>query len=433
LQQRRILTALTQVWRWALAGMFVGGLAGLALSLLTTPTYTSHAQFLVAARGATSTTDAYQGSLLAQQEVVSYQALISGERLAGRVVDRLHLSLSPQELLDRVSVDVPTDTALLDVSVTDGSPQRAQRIASVLGDEFIRMVSQLQGEQAAAAPAIQVIPTEDASYPTSASQPQVVQNVALGLVAGLLAGIAIAAVRAAFDRSVRDGADISSAADAPLLGVVPRARHASHQAGASPAGPADGYRKLRNNLQLLNAGDSARTIMVSSALPGEGRTTVVANLAAALASAGRHVAVVDADLRGPDLSSRFGLASALGLTDVVAGRAPLDDVVHQSGRLLVVAAGAPVENPDEVLASKEVDSLLASLRVANDFVLIDASPLLPVADAGDIATLTDGVLLCVRHGRTSTDQLRMCRALLDCVGAVTLGAVLTFAPPRIAQ
>jgi receptor protein-tyrosine kinase len=172
--------------------------------------------------------------------------------------------------------------------------------------------------------------------------------------------------------------------------------------------------------------------MVSSAVPSEGKTTVVVNLALALVDAGRKVTIIEADLRKPKVSRYLGMVGGVGLTNVLAGTAEVDEVIQTYGPdgLSVIAAGPTPPNPGELLASSHMFTLVDKLRGQNDFVLVDAPPLLPVADSSGLAVMMDGVLLSVRYGSTTKDQLRQAAATLDRVGAKTLGVILNIVPPN---
>ena len=171
--------------------------------------------------------------------------------------------------------------------------------------------------------------------------------------------------------------------------------------------------------------------MISSALPSEGKTTAVVNLALALGDAGQRVTVVEADLRRPKVTRYLGLVGGVGLTNILAGSADIDDVVQTyRENVTVIAAGPIPPNPGELLASQHMSSLLDKLRGTSDFVLVDAPPLLPVADATGLAVYMDGVILSVRYGSTRKEQLQQAAALLERVGARTLGVVLNIVPPK---
>ena len=172
--------------------------------------------------------------------------------------------------------------------------------------------------------------------------------------------------------------------------------------------------------------------MVTSSIPGEGKTTLAVNLAVALAESGLSVTLVEADLRRPQVTRYLGLVEGAGLTDVLTGRASLDDVVQEAGteRLQVLPSGPIPPNPSELLASEAMAALVRQLEADRGIVLIDVPPTLPVADASAMAGLVDGVILCARWGSVTTDELERSAAMLDRLGARVLGLVLTMVPGR---
>lgn len=172
--------------------------------------------------------------------------------------------------------------------------------------------------------------------------------------------------------------------------------------------------------------------MVSSAVPSEGKTTVVVNLGLALVDAGHRVTIIEADLRKPKVTRYLGMVGGAGLTNILAGTAEVEDVVQHygSGELKVIAAGPTPPNPGELLSSSHMTGLVERLRSDSDFVLVDAPPLLPVADSSGLAVIMDGVLLSVRYGSTRQDQLRQAASTLERVGAKTLGVILNIVPPK---
>jgi capsular exopolysaccharide synthesis family protein len=209
-----------------------------------------------------------------------------------------------------------------------------------------------------------------------------------------------------------------------------RAGEAAHRRPGVRQPRSGGLPAIAHHLQFLNVDEPPKAILVSSALPAEGKTTLVVNLALALADAGRRVTVVEADLRRPEVTRYLGLVSGAGLTSVLAGNADIEDVVqtYRDG-LYVIAAGLLPPNLGELLASDHMASLVDKLRGTNDFVLIDAPPLLPVADASGLAVHTDGALLSVRYGTTHKEHFEQAAATLERVGAKTLGVVLNIVPP----
>ena len=188
---------------------------------------------------------------------------------------------------------------------------------------------------------------------------------------------------------------------------------------------ADAYRTLRTNLQFSSVDRDLRTLLVTSAGQGDGKTTVAANLGVALAESGQRVLLVDCDLRRPGLHAIFGLPLSPGLTNALVqeGTEPVTSAAGVPG-LSVLTAGDPPPNPAEFIASARLRALLERLGGAVDLVLIDSPPVGLVADAAALAPSVDGVILVVSAGRTKRDLAQRAKQQLDNVGARVLGAVL---------
>jgi capsular exopolysaccharide synthesis family protein len=429
------LRALRSAW-WLLAlGLLAGGALASGASVSQTPQYTSTTQLFVSTTEQSSTAEVFQGSQFSQQRVTSYAQLLTGEELAGRVIDTLNLEVSPRDLASAVSARVVTDTVLIDIAVTDSSAERAQLIAGALGVEFTEFVAELETPTSGSVSPVKVTVTDRAEHPDAPSSPRTLRNVMLGLVAGLIFGAALAITRGRLDRSVKDSKEASEAAGAPVICTVLRDDALEKQhviVKGATSRTAEDFRQLRTNLQFLNVDDPPRVIMVSSAVPAEGKTTVVVNLGLALADAGRRVVIIEADLRKPKVTRYLGMVGGAGLTNVLAGSADIDDVIqaYGSGALRVLAAGPTPPNPGELLSSSQMFALIDRLRGESDFVLVDAPPLLPVADSSGLAVMMDGVLLAVRYGSTTKDQLRQAALNLERVGAKTLGIIMNIVPPK---
>jgi capsular exopolysaccharide synthesis family protein len=192
----------------------------------------------------------------------------------------------------------------------------------------------------------------------------------------------------------------------------------------------EAYRKLRVNLDFANIRTAARTVMVTSALEQEGKSTTAANLAVAMARAGRHVILVDLDLRQPSLHKFFGLEGAAGLTEMALDHVHLEDALYHvpiigaSGRLDVVPVGAVPPSPADFIESPAVDAVLSGLAERADVVLIDTAPLLPVSDSIALSSKVEGLLLVVTSGVKRNVVVELQRALAACQ-APCLGFVLT--------
>ncbi|WP_195576624.1 CpsD/CapB family tyrosine-protein kinase [Paenibacillus sp. 1001270B_150601_E10] len=186
------------------------------------------------------------------------------------------------------------------------------------------------------------------------------------------------------------------------------------------------YRTLRTNIQFSSIDCPLKTIMVTSAAPGEGKTTTLTNLAVAYAQAELRVIIVDADLRKPSIHEMFHLSNRVGVTNVLAHQAPLETSILQSSipNLDILPAGTLPPNPSELLASKHMEKLIQELSVTYDIVFVDTPPVLLVTDAQLMAAKCDGVLLVVHYGKVKREELKKAKKNLERVNAKLLGTVL---------
>jgi capsular exopolysaccharide synthesis family protein len=430
-----IVSSLRRFWWMPALGLILGLASALTLHLVTQPEYTAKTQLFVATNDSASTSDVFQGSQFSEQRVASYARLLVGEELAGRVISELGLETTPRALARHITAEAVPETVLLEVSVTDASPARAQQIAATVGTEFTQLVADLETPPTGGASPVRVTVVDQPELPTDPSSPRTLRDVAAALLVGLALGVGVALLRARLDRSVRDPDSVAELVDAPLLGVVPRDQsldrgRANHR--EIPVGTTESFRQVRTNLQFLNVDQPPGVIMVTSAVPGEGKTTAAIQLGLALAEVGKTVTLIEADLRRPTVIRSLGLVGGAGLTSILTGGADPDDVLqsHATPGLSVIGAGPLPPNPGELLGSAHMRTLIEDLRSRNDYVLIDTPPLLPVADSIGLAAVVDGVLLVVRHAKTRREEVRQATLRLDRVGSRLLGFILTFVPPK---
>jgi succinoglycan biosynthesis transport protein ExoP len=430
-----VLQAVRSGW-WLLVGAVLLTVAGAATTTyLATPLYSSSTQLFVSASSSDATSAAaYQGNLFSQQRVTSYAQLLTGEQLAGQVVDELRLDLTPAELAGKVSATALPDTVILNVTVTDTSAQRAQQIADALGRQFTARVAELETPDGARASTVKVTTVQAADLNGTPVSPDATRNLALGAVLGMLLGLGLALLRSRLDNTVKSTEDVRELANVGVIGTVledPQLE-ASHLIADldQQSMSAEAYRSIRTNLQFLDVDRPPRVFVVSSSVPGEGKSTLAVNVATVLAQAGSRVVLVEADLRRPRVTRYMGLISGAGLTNVLAGTAALHEVVQPwgDGKLTVLAAGPMPPNPSEMLGSAQMRSLLAELRTVNDYVIIDSPPLLPVTDAAVLSVLSDGCVLATRFGKTRREELAEAAASLARIDARLLGVVLNRVP-----
>ncbi|GAB3239109.1 polysaccharide biosynthesis tyrosine autokinase [Kineosporia babensis] len=372
-----------------------------------------------------------QGSSLIQQRIKSYADVVTSPAVLSTVSEGYGVPVSAGQ----ISVSTPADTVLLEITVTDTSPQRAALIANGIADKFPSYVAQLERLPQQRTSPVRVSPIQQAEVPGSPVSPRVPLNLALGLLVGLGLGIGAAVLRDALNTTVGTVSDIEKLTGAIPLGVVPFDAQTSKQPlvdSDEHGARAEAFRTLRTNLQFADVDSPPRVIVVTSPLPNEGKSTSACNLALTLALGGARVVLVDGDLRKPAVGRYLGISSGAGLTTVLAGRHELREVVTVYGRdtLAVLPSGPTPPNPSELLGSQQMADLLTTLADHYDVVVVDAPPLLPVTDAAVLAAAADGAVLVLRHGSTRKEDAGRALQALSAVNAKLLGTVLNFAPKR---
>lgn len=321
-----------------LAGVAVAG----AWSLLQPRVYTAEASGYVTAPGATDLGSSMVGDQLAQSKVRSYLDIGTWRVVAEYAIDELGLATSPEQLVDQVDVTNPTNTVILQVAASAGTPEAARDLAEAWLRGIVAQVDQIEGGEGRVAP-VRVVPGDSARLPTAPSSPNLRLNLALGALIGLLVGLGLAVVRDRLDRRIRSAEGVEEAIGLSVVGALPLEAELAKQRLLLPlhaAGDrhgkwtalAEAFRGLRTNLQYMSIDDPPKAIVVTSPLPGDGKSFTAANLAIAIAAAGQRVVLVDADLRRPRVATVFGLVGDAGLSDVLAGRAEVADVLQATPR-----------------------------------------------------------------------------------------------------
>jgi capsular exopolysaccharide synthesis family protein len=428
------LRLLRERWKLILVVTLLAITASGAVTWRETPQYASSVTMFVSASGdASNSADAYQGSLLSQQKVKSYAELLRGHVVLAAAIERLGLPLTPHQLSAGVTSATVPDTSLLTVTVRDPSPVRAQQLARAVTAEFLALVPTLEG-RAGGEPAVRVTVVNPAERPVSPVSPQPVRNLAVAGVLGLVAGFGLALARRALDNTVKTVDQTEETSGAPSLGSIEfdsDARRRPLTSAGSHSPRAEGFRKVRTSLQFADVDTPHQAVLVTSAMPGEGKSLTACNLAAALAEAEQRVILVDGDLRRPAAARYIGLPNGVGLTNVLFGQVRLADATQcGGGRFAVLTSGPIPPNPTTLLASQRMRSLLDELRAGYDTIIIDSPPALPVADAAALAAACDGIVIVVRHGKTRHEQLRAAVRALQSTGTPILGTVLNQTPHR---
>jgi polysaccharide biosynthesis transport protein len=467
--------------------------AAVAFSVRQEAIYEASAEVLLSRQNLAATltgTDDPNQSLQAERVAQTQADLARVPTVAARTLEAAGLTdRTPSDLLDASKVSAKTNSDLLVLSVSDPEPSVAVRLASEYARQFTiyrreldtaalerarrgieTRISELEEagdrssdlyanlvdkeQQLRTMEALQTANAFVVRFAGSAEQiqPRPVRNGALGLALGLVLGIGLAFLREALDTRVRTAEEVGERLGLPLLARLPKPpRRLRGDSGlvmvSEPSSVhAESFRMLRTNLEFANLERGARTIMVTSAVEEEGKSTTVANLALSFALAGRRVVLVDLDLRRPFLGRLFGLwPDQPGLTNVALGHAKLKDAITPialtkpgspngrangqgaavRGMLEVVPAGPVPPDAGEFVGTRALAEILERLAQRADLVLIDAPPMLHVGDAMALSNRVDALVLVSRMNVVRRPMLAEVRRILHACPAAKLGFVLT--------
>jgi succinoglycan biosynthesis transport protein ExoP len=428
---------LSRAYVWVLIGCTVlGALLMIAKTTRDPVLYAATSNGLVMVGNATTASEEQSNSQLAEDKANLYAFLVSKTPVAEQVVEDLDLDVPPGAIAGRFSASVDASVNSLTVTAIGSTPEEARDLANAVVDAVAAYALEVQTGEAnpKQAPLTRIVPVEEAQLPGAPFTPDYRRAAMQGALGGLGLAYAVLIARRLIDRRIRSAKHVEEATGAAVLGVIPQddALDQAHRGVRGDLGrAAEAFRLLRTNLRFVDVDNEPRRIVVTSALAGEGKSTVSANIARLVAEAGTEVLLVDADLRRPMIATTFEIDGAVGLTQALAGDVDVREVIVETGmpHLSLLPAGRIPPNPSELLGSLRMKQFIDEL--SHDYlVILDAPPLLPVTDAGLLSAFCDGALLVQAAGKTQIEQSQHCRRILDQVGSRLLGVVLNKAPVK---
>lgn len=411
-----------------LAGLAIGALLGFGYSLLQPKVYASTATGYVTVGDGAGIGDVISGSTAAKEKASAYLAFVNSGPVADEIVAaNPDLNLTRGQVQGNLTATVDANSALIRVSATGNTPQAAQALANSSLEAVAKVANSLEGSST-----VRVIPLEDATVSSTPVSPDTKKLTGMGAIAGFALVLAVIFLRRTIDTKLRTREDATKATDAGILGVLPISDELTEENilhSDSDHISQEAIRQMRTNLRFVNVDNPPKSLIVTSAEPGEGKSTVSTSIARALADAGEPVIIIDADLRRPTIAKKFKIDSKVGLTQVLAGQVELADAVRQfeDTQLFILPAGRIPPNPSELLGSDKMRQLITEL--SGEFtVIVDVPPVLPVTDAALLSTAVDGVVLVGSVGKTRKENLAEAAANLRKVSANLLGVVINRAP-----
>ena len=343
---------------------------------------------------------------------------------------------------DNLEGDIAALQLLLSSSEQDEKKIEAQRTRIGLEEEIyaslLKQYEQARVSEAERANSVTII--QPAVLPYTPSKPRTRLNLMLGTLVGLVGGLGLALVLESLDPILHSKDDLETLTKVPVLGSIPkfptrgRARPGTVVLGSNGQSPAgEAYRVLRGNiLSLASAAPLKASLLIAGAEPGAGKSTVLVNLGAAMAEAGRRVIIVDGDLRRPSLHKVLRLPNELGLSSIILKQTAVDAALQETGitRVRALTSGPPPANAAQLLGSPKMHELIQALAQKADVVLLDSPPISLFADAAALATVVDGVLFVVAQDQATGRGVQQALQQMDHVRARALGIVFNKASAR---
>jgi capsular exopolysaccharide synthesis family protein len=417
--------------RWlviVILGLLGAGAAWAYASTLPTLYRSTSSVFVSSLRGET-TSELVQGSTFTQNIVQSYTQLATLPVVLDPVIASLGLEMSSNRLASRVTATSPLNTVIIEISVTDGSAERAAAIADAVTASLSSAVQSLAPRGPNNTPSITLQTVSGAQIPSAPYSPNYNLITLTGLVGGIALGVLYALAREVLDTRVRSEKDLLRVSDAPLLGKVGRKRRSDGPGLVMLSRPygaiAEDYRRIRANLEFIDVDHRPHTVVITSPLSHDGKSTTAINLALAMAERSPRVLLIDADLRQPSVAGICDIPGEVGLTTILVGAvSPEDAITVWANGLHVLPSGTVPPNPGQLLGSETMSDLLKTLASSYDFIVLDSPPLLPATDALALAHIADGAIVVTRYKSTRRTQLAATVESLEAVNARVLGMVL---------
>lgn len=416
--------------------------------------------------------------------------LVEVRPVAEATVKKLGLQITPDRLLERIDVSAIGQTNVIAIEVTAPSAREARDIANTMAEEYVlasrdrkrasireaadeveqrldqtredilalgRRVTQ-SGRSDELAAELQIATDTFSTLAEKYEQlrinerlesgsgavvqaavinvepisPNIPRNVLVGAIVGLVLGLGIAFLNNYLDNTIKSTEEAEKIYGATVLGIVPidkldkgtKRRLTIVEAPGSASSEA--YRVIRNSLDFINFENNLKSLLITSAAPAEGKSTVAANLAMSLAQSGKKVVLVSCDFRRPTTDQFFSVNNEIGLSEVLLGTHPLKSALQRPGdeQLLVLTAGKMPPNPNELLGSLKMQEVIKSLEEWADWVIVDTPPILAVADPVSVARWVDGVLMVSKAGVTTRDAALRAVELIGKVGARVIGVAV---------
>ncbi len=366
---------------------------------------------------------------IGEQLVKDYTELVKTDRVLKEVIEKMELDLTPRALAAMIDVKNVDDSRFISIVLHHTDPELAMLLANQISDVLEDKAVEIVG-----AKNIQIV--DYAMYPEKPVSPKMLLNVAIAAIVGLVVFLLVIIIRLAIASKIETKEDIAELCTYPVLGSVPKIKDNKYNKLAvkydKDTHISEAFRMIRSNLHYLNTtANENKTLMFTSALSAEGKSTTVANLAVAFSLIGKKVLLIDCDMRRPKLYDIFRINGKIGLTNYLADGTDIETItqnIRDIEGLSIICSGPIPPNPSEMLSSERFADLINQSKELYDVILIDTPPVLVASDGLNLVNLVDGVVPIVAHRQSKKkDFIHLKESLLQ-IGYKIIGVILTKAP-----
>ena len=416
-----------------------------AVTFIMPPKYTATAEVFATYAGQSgetqTTNDMSSGANYLNTQIKTYPELVKTEAVLQPVIKDLGLDMTTTDLAGVVTATNPSNTFMVDISAEVGDPQQAADIANSVAKNLSDQISSdlYNNSSSSNGSPIKLTVVQKAQTPTSQSSPNIPLYLAVGLIFGIIVGVGVALLRDILNTKVDSTDDVRELTHASSLGTVPQATILDDSRPvivAQPAGSeAEEFRRIRTNLSFLTTTATqghGRLLVISSTDPSEGKTTVSANVAVALAEEGKSVLFIDADLRHPSVAHKLGIEGHVGLSHVLSRQASPADVIQKYWKpnLHIMPAGKRPANASILLNSDLMKEMVEQALTQYDYVIIDTAPLSVASEATVFGRMAGGLVLVTGKGVVEKKELENTATALQAAEVPILGFIFNFADPK---
>lgn len=368
----------------------------------------------------------YNDLIANEKLVTTYTEIIKSRMIAQDVILRMNLNIPEQELLKNVKVIGIKNTLITAITVISPDPLQAVSIANCFAQSFRDNLSEIMKVENVSI--LDEAKLEDNPKPVS---PKPLLNMLIMLFLIFNTGIFLAIFSEMMDKTVKLQGYTNEIFGLPLLGIIskyPQRRESIFCLDMPKSPQAEAFRTLRTNVNYMQLSKKIRTLQITSSMPKEGKSMIIANLAVAMAQEKKKILLMDCDLRKPSIHNIFGITNSYGITSILTGELDVHQVIIKTKQLNldVITSGPIPPNPSELLAMERAKQLIEQLKEEYDTILFDSPPVLPVTDGQILAKYADAVVMIIKLGSTQSESVKQAKYMLEHVNARLIGVVLNY-------